>query len=135
MPKNLILPLILVAFLFSTVFGTGFGWETTKDQLTGWKQVSGVSYLDNKAISDDVQKYIKNELPVDKVGDVPGGVVSWSQTIRDTILFEDGTGQHAVRIAVDRRSRMYYFALIYDKSNVRIKVLKWRTKWHFNPGC
>ncbi|HEY1662390.1 MAG TPA: hypothetical protein VGI03_08225 [Verrucomicrobiae bacterium] len=126
--KKLILPLVLVAFTFC-------GCETTKDQLAGWKQVSGVSYLDNKAISDDVQKYIKHELPVDKVGDAPGGVVPWSQAIRDIILFEDGTGQHAVRISVDRRSRMYYFALIYDKSNVRVKVLKWRTKWYFNPGC
>ena len=29
---------------------------------------------------------------------------------------------------------MYYFAPVYDKSNVRIKVLKWRTKWYFNWG-
>jgi hypothetical protein len=129
--KNLILTLVSVAF----VFGTGCGCETTKDQLAGWKQVSGVTYLDNKAISDDVQKYINTELPVDKVWDAPGGVVPWSRNLRDVILFEDGTGQHAVRISVDRRSRMYYFALIYDKSNVRIKVLKWRTKWYFNPGC
>src|SRR5206468_10793470 len=45
--------------------------------------------------------------------------------VKETYFYEDGTGRHAAKIVAETGSRKYteYF-LIYDKSNVRMKVIK-----------
>jgi hypothetical protein len=48
-------------------------------------------------------------------------------------FYEDGTGQHAVKISVLTGSRQYTeFYLMYDKANVRSKVIKGRTWVQFH---
>jgi hypothetical protein len=45
-------------------------------------------------------------------------------------FYEDGTGQHAVKLSIQTDSRQYTeFYLVYDKTNARTKVIKGRT-WH-----
>ncbi len=46
---------------------------------------------------------------------------------------EDGTGQHAVVINASDSHEFWHYALIYDKNNRRIKVLKYSTGWSI--GC
>lgn len=44
--------------------------------------------------------------------------------------YEDGTGQHAVKLRIETEMRDYKeFYLMYDKANVRTKVIKGRI-WH-----
>ena len=64
----------------------------------------------DKTMKDDYQNYLK------KHGGIPIEIPSF---------YEDGTGQHAVKVQIetmDRDSIVYIF--MYDKSNMRAKVLK-----------
>jgi hypothetical protein len=47
---------------------------------------------------------------------VPGGNI---------LFFEDGTGQHAVKISIPLNGTWWAHVLIYDKNNVRIKAVKY----------
>jgi len=64
----------------------------------------------DKAIKDDYQNYLHNHP---------------SNPIEIPLFYEDGTGQHAVKVEVetyDRDEIVYIF--IYDKSNTRTKLMK-----------
>lgn len=107
---------LIVPILFTTlalVAGCA-GLVHHSDPLAGWKPLFGREYekLD-EAIMDDYQDYIR-KLPPDeksKVGPI--------------FLFEDGTGQHAVRITLGLNGTVWENVLIYDKDNRRIKTIKY----------
>jgi hypothetical protein len=87
--------------------------EPIADPLTGWK----FCYRDNparsnKAIEDDCQDYIKTLAPEKR---------SFTSTIE---MYEDGTGQHAVKIRRGVNGTWWEHVLIYDRDNKRIKVYK-----------
>jgi hypothetical protein len=83
------------------------------DPLAGWHFYSRVKVP--KAITDDYQDYIQQLPPEERnyVGDIS--------------FFEDGAGQHAVSIQIYAHDKPAYwrYALIYDKENRRIKVIKY----------
>ncbi len=86
------------------------------DPLAGWKVLfSQDSNKLDKAIRDDYQDYIQKMSPKQRnhVGPIQ--------------LFEDGTGQHAVKFEVfeNNTNASWQHVLIYDKENKRIKVIKY----------
>ena len=66
----------------------------------------------DKVIKDDYQNYLQKHEP---------GYFS----VEGAIFYEDGTGQHAVKIEVGRGGRYKVYIFIYDKSNVRTKIIKY----------
>jgi hypothetical protein len=107
---------LTVCFLLA-IFLCGFGCSSSKptpDPLTGF-HVSSLGNLDaNKTITDDYKDYIKKLSPKE------------TQYLGPTFYFEDGTGQHAVRIESDIGGTVrWYHVLIYDKENKRIKTIKY----------
>jgi hypothetical protein len=76
-------------------------------------------YQIDKAIIDDYQAYIKKIQPKNQ-----------DLYIDEVDFYEDGTGQHAVRFVIETGLREYAeYYLMYNKSNVRTKVIKGGT-WH-----
>jgi uncharacterized protein YceK len=65
----------------------------------------------DQAIKDDYQKYLDKHEP---------GYFAYGPT-----YFEDGTGRHAVKIQVGRNGFYKIYVFMYDKSNMRIKVIKY----------
>lgn len=125
--------LIFLALTFAFVVGC----ESTKDPLVGWKSTAPIGFkvgymsatVDTlpgyKAISDDVQTFV-NKLPVDTTRYDPQvnsdrRYCYWMERIT---LFEDGTGQHAVKIEIPVNGDYLNYVLIYNKSNVRIRKIK-----------
>ena len=79
------------------------------DPLKDWKSIS--SQPDN-AITVDYQNYLQKHQP--------------GYFVMDGVSFyEDGTGQHAVKITVGREGYYTVYIFIYDKSNVRTKIIRW----------
>jgi hypothetical protein len=87
----------------------------SSDPLVGWHAFSFDPDSVNKAIRDDYQNYIQRFLPKEK------------NAVGPVQFFEDGTGQHAVEFEVFRHNQnaSWQYALIYDKENKRIKVIKY----------
>jgi hypothetical protein len=127
----------IASFLLAlAVLTLAAGCESTTDPLAaGWKPVAPMGYKVGemsaditplpgyKAISDDVQNFV-NKLPVDHLADYAGGGTRrWCYWIFGVTLFEDGTGQHAVKIKINRVNHDENYVLIYDKSNKRIKAI------------
>jgi hypothetical protein len=124
-------------FLALAVFALVAGCESTTDPLAaGWKSVTPIGYKVGEmsadispipgypTISDDVQKFV-NQLPVDHLADYAGGGTRrWCYWIFGVTLFEDGTGQHAVKIEINRVNHDENYVLIYNKSNIRIKTIR-----------
>ena len=115
------------------------GCESTTDPIASWKSTMPVGYKVGemsaditpipgyKAISDDVQDFV-NKLPVDHLPDyVGGGTRRWCYWISEATFYEDGSGQHAVKIKIYRRNHFENYVLIYDKSNKRIKTIRFRS--------
>ena len=65
----------------------------------------------DKAIKEDYQNYLQKHEP---------GYFDSGPT-----YFEDGTGQHGVELQVGRNGFYKIYIFIYDKSNKRIKVIKY----------
>jgi hypothetical protein len=83
------------------------------DPLAGFHAAS--KGLD-QSIVNDYQNYIQKLSPEEKkyLGPYPAS------------FFEDGTGQHAVRIETDIDGKdCWYHILFYDKDNKRVKVVKY----------
>ncbi|MGA9450330.1 MAG: hypothetical protein WBW41_03185 [Verrucomicrobiia bacterium] len=131
-----------------TTFVLAVGCATPKptpDPLAGWKSVGGIGYKVgemhadieqgpyNKAITDDVQKFV-DKLPVYRNyhffesgrAPVKRRYCYWLEHIT---LFEDGTGQHAVDMQMEFGGLGLRYVLFYDKLNVRTKAVK--IKWHY----
>jgi hypothetical protein len=101
--------LVLLAALF---------WQTgcakpAPDPLTGWHFSSLDNLNSNKLITDDYRDYISK---------LPQGESKFVGPIQ---FFEDGTGQHAVRIEIALNGTDWAHVLIYDKGSKRIKVIKY----------
>lgn len=115
------------------------GCENTVDPLVGWKWVAPVGYkvgemravIDTipgyKAISDNVQDFV-NKLPISysKYGNR-----RYCYWIADVTMYEDGTGRHAVKIEIPLDGTRHNYVLVYDKSNVRMKVIRF-SSGHFS---
>jgi hypothetical protein len=106
----------IVCFLLA-IFLCGFGCSSSKptpDPLAGF-HASSLGNLDsNKAITDDYKDYIQKLSPEEK------------RYIGVYGFYEDGTGQHAVKIEVDLGGKdCWYHVLIYDKENKRVKAIKY----------
>jgi hypothetical protein len=109
--------------------------KPTPDPLAGWKSVAPIGCKDGemsatvdtlpgyKAITDDVQNYVNN-LPVYHGPDYDPVTRRYCYWIQKVTLFEDGTGQHAVKIEIPLFGVYQNYVLIYDKSNVRIRAIK-----------
>jgi len=85
----------------------------TPDPLSGF-HVSDLQNLDsNKVITDDYKNYIH--------------ILSHEEQkfIAGIEYFEDGTGQHAIKITIGLNQRNWRHVLIYDKDNKRIKAIKY----------
>ena len=121
--------LLVAAFVFVA------GCESTTNPLAaGWKSVAPIgckggemsATIDTlpgyKAISDDVQVFV-NKLPIrkDPFGFGDRRYCYWIQAVT---LFEDSTGQHAVKIEIPLDGTYQNYVLIYDKSNARIKTIR-----------
>jgi hypothetical protein len=86
------------------------------DPLAGWKVLlTRDSEKLNQAITDDYRDYIQ-KLPPEERKFVDDNNI-W--------FYEDGTGQHAVRIEIGLNHTWWEHVLIYDKENKRIKVIKY----------
>jgi hypothetical protein len=88
--------------------------KPTPDPLAGFHEVD-IQHLDsNKAITDDYKDYIQKLSPEE------------TKYMGPNEFFEDGTGQHAVRIETDiNGTDAWYHVLFYDKDNKRTKVVKY----------
>ena len=105
--------------LFAAVaLSSGCGSKSQPDPLAGWKKWSTDRYHLDKAITNDLQKYF-NTLPSQEreIAAFP-----FSQ-----LFCEDGTGQHAVEISIPLNGRFWKHVLIYDKTNKRVKTVKYQS--------
>jgi hypothetical protein len=97
------------------MFLCGFGCSSSKptpDPLAGFH--AAFKILD-QSIVNDYQNYIKNLSPEEKqnLGPYPAS------------FFENGTGQHAVKITIGLNGTVWRHILIYDKDDKRIKTIKY----------
>jgi hypothetical protein len=83
---------------------------STPDPLAGWRFYRGDHF--DKAITDDYKDYIQKLPPKIKYYIDPYSI--W--------LFEDGTGQHAVKIEIPLHGTYREDVLFYDKDDKRIGV-------------
>jgi hypothetical protein len=99
--------------LFAAIFWVAGCATRTPEVLAGF-HFSSLKNLDSsKAITDDFQDYLQKLSPEERKYAGPHE------------YFEDGTGQHAIRIETDQYNERWYHVLIYDKENKRIKVIKY----------
>jgi|SRR5450755_1885573 hypothetical protein len=85
--------------------------QPSPDPLAGWRPVF-VGQPD-KTIEKDYQDYIQKLPPDDRKYAGP----IW--------FFENGTGQHAIKIDVEYGGSMWEHVLIYDKDEKRVKLIKY----------
>jgi hypothetical protein len=104
---------------------------TTSDPVRGWKcwyanlqppnqHSPGEPYYHiDQAIIDDYQDFVERQK-----------LKNPTLYVAEVYFYEDGAGQHAVKLVVETGLRKYveYF-LMYDKANLRTKVIKGKT-WH-----
>jgi hypothetical protein len=117
---GLIFVISLTALFWTTGCGIFFPvpqWHpftSHSDPLKGWNFCwsQDPSKLD-KAIQDDYQDYIQKLPPEEK---------KFASYEHD---FEDGTGQHAVKIVILLDGTEWSHVLIYEKDNKRIKTIKY----------
>jgi hypothetical protein len=110
---------LLLIVLFSVC-----GCATGRNPLQGWKptpKAQGGCPFD-AAICDDYKRYIDNLSSAQKAL-----ISDW-----DISFYDAGDGRHAVMITNVRKlgwvyNYTYTHILIYDKSNRRIKVIRYRT--------
>jgi len=67
----------------------------------------------NKAITGDYKAYVQTLSPEER---------KYLSTI---LFYEDGTGQHAVRITIGLNGTVWRHVLIYDRNDKRIKTIKY----------
>jgi hypothetical protein len=86
----------------------------TPDPLAGWRCIGYNASSVDKTIRDDYQDFIQ-KLPTNERGYNVGPIQ----------FFEDGMGKHAVEFEVFvGGNTSWRCALIYDKENKRVKVIK-----------
>jgi hypothetical protein len=90
--------------LVALVFAVGC---TTPNPLAGWKVFF---HEPDQTITNDYQDYIKKLPPEERKY---AGMIQY---------FEDGTGQHAVKIRIPLNGTWWNHVLIYNKDNKRIET-------------
>jgi hypothetical protein len=97
------------------MFLCGFGCASkpTPDPLAGFYRADEADMDKNQVITDDYKGYIQKLSPEERKYAGP------------IFYFEDGTGQHAVRITIGLNGTVWRHVLIYDKDNKRIKTIKY----------
>jgi uncharacterized protein YfbU (UPF0304 family) len=85
----------------------------TPDPLAGFHRSSLGNLDSNKAISEDYQAYIHTLSPDEQ------------KYVAYIEFFEDGTGQHAVKVTIGLNHTNWRHVLIYDKSNKRIRTVRY----------
>ncbi len=113
------------------MFLCGFGCSSPKpipDPLAGW-QKNYKSWPDAQAIEKDYQDYLKSLgiKPLKAGAAVIYASDDGSEDVGSIEYFEDGTGQHAVKITISVNHAVWEHILIYDKDNKRIKTIKYRS--------
>jgi hypothetical protein len=86
--------------------------EGSSNPLAGWR----ISDVRDKAITDDYRSYIQSLPPEERKY-----IETHATHIED---LEDGTGQHAVRIEMDRYGTGWAHVLMYDQSHTRVKAMR-----------
>lgn len=89
--------------------------KPTPDPLAGFHPDVFFTPDTNKAITDDYKDYIQKQ----KLSPEKGEYVAYIE------YFSDGTGQHAVRIAISMGKTDWEHVLIYDKDDKRIATIKY----------
>jgi hypothetical protein len=102
--------------LLLAVFIWAAGCATRPDPLAGWKPDFNTRPSD-QIIEKDYQDYIQEQ----KLSPEKGKYVAYVE------CFEDGTGQHAVKITISLNHAVWEHVLIYDKDNKRIKTIKYHS--------
>jgi len=105
-------------FLLLPVFVWAVGCayhNPTPDPMAGF-HFSSLNNLDsNKVITDDYKDYIQQQ----KLSPEKGKYVAYIE------YFEDGTGQHAVKVTISLNHTVWEHFLIYDKDGKRIRTIKY----------
>ncbi|MFZ0827850.1 MAG: hypothetical protein WAO02_10550 [Verrucomicrobiia bacterium] len=110
-----------VFLMLAAMFVIGFGCNIFKpmpDPLAGFHAGDFRTLDANKAITDDYKNYIQKLSPEEKKYLGPSPID----------FFEDGKGQHAVRITIALNGTWWEHILFYDKNDRRIRVIK------YSPG-
>jgi len=81
--------------------------------IADWPGSSLVNLEQNQTIREDYQKYIKKLPPKER------------NRVGSVLFFEDRTGHHAVQIEVNWKGTRWQHVLIYDKSDKRVRVVKY----------
>jgi hypothetical protein len=95
---------------------SGCSCSTTKpvppapDPLAGFHKDYGKA---DQSIVTDYQNYIQNLSTEER------------NNVAYINFFEDGTGRHAIRIAIGLNHTDWEHVLVYDKANTRIKAIKY----------
>ena len=104
---SLLIALVSLVWIFGCVAPA-----PQRDPLEGWK--ADLDDQPNQAIVADYQDYIRN-LPAKEREFVQRGIR----------FFNDGTGQHAIKIEIPLNGVWREHVLIYDKENKRTSVVKY----------
>ena len=87
--------------------------------MAGWKGLGSFSYTPvPDTIQRDARTYFQTLSEVERTSAEDDSHVKY---------WEDGTGQHAVVLDAAHDNEFWTIALIYDRDNRRIKVLKYST--------
>ena len=107
------IPVILLAILAACSSCTLFmpNWSPAADPLKSWSRDEETNPSFDKAVKDDYQSYLKK---------------SECDPIDGPYFYEDGTGQHAVKVLTEAASHdLILYVFIYDKAGQRTRVLKY----------
>jgi len=105
---------LIVGLMAVVIFGCRCSTlKPTPDPLAGWRGYDESHLYSNEAIIGDCNNYIKTLSPDE-------------QKVAGPILYyEDGPGQHAVKILIGLNGESWEHVLIYDKNNRRAKTIKY----------
>jgi hypothetical protein len=107
------------------------GWTSHNANLEPPNRQKGRSYMPpgsiyhiDQKIIDDYKAYIQQVKPTES-----------DLYVDEVDFYEDGTGQHAVRIVINTNTyhKFAVYYLMYDKDNVRTKIIKAGT--FYMTGC
>ena len=87
--------------------------KPTPDPLAGFHHADEADMDKNKAITDDYKAYIHTLSPEEQNNAGP------------ILFYEEGTGEHAVKLQVGINGTEWVHVLVYDKDNKRIKTIKY----------